>query len=302
MQTRPSYLQLQEQGLLTERTKLAAEILRDCRLCPHDCRINRAEEEKGFCRAGHEVVVSSAGPHFGEERVLSGGRGSGTIFFSHCNLRCTFCQNYELSHLAEGWELGLDSLVALMLRLQQQGCNNINFVSPTHFAAQIVQAVGLGAQQGLRLPLVYNSGGFDSLETLSLLDGIIDIYMPDLKFWEEDIARKYTGAQGYPEAVKTAVKEMHRQVGDLKTNERGLAYRGLLVRHLVMPAGLAGTEQAMKFLAQEISPSTYVNIMGQYYPEHKAQHDPLINRATTRRELLEAVSMAREAGLKRVIY
>lgn len=299
MLEQPSYLNLFRTGELAARSAAAAAMLRACRLCPHLCGIDRTQGKRGLCRAGENVVVASVGPHFGEEEVLVGTHGSGTIFFGHCNLRCVFCQNYQLSHYGEGKKITLEGLAVSMLRLQDLGCHNINFVSPTHFAAQIVRAVELAARRGLRLPLVYNSGGFDALETLALLDGIIDIYMPDIKFADEATAAKYLSVRGYPAAVKEAVKEMHRQVGDLQIDERGLACRGLLVRHLVMPGGLAGTAEIMRFLAEEVSPRTFVNIMGQYHPSHRAGEFPEISRRVTKQEMAEAIEMAKDAGLER---
>jgi putative pyruvate formate lyase activating enzyme len=295
----PSYLRLYKTGELEERRKSAIEMLKSCKLCPHLCGINRAQGEKGFCRAGETVIVASIGPHFGEEDVLVGEHGSGAIFFGFCNVRCVFCQNYELSHYGEGREVSIEELANAMLRLQNMGCHNINFVSPTHFAAHIIQAVEIAANQGLHIPLVYNSGGFDTVETLALLEGIIDIYMPDIKFIDEETASKYLRVKGYPEAVKRAIREMYRQVGDLRINRYSIAYRGLLVRHLVMPDGLAGTAEIMHFLAKEISPHTFVNIMGQYYPSHMAGKFPELNRRITNEELAEAVRIAKQAGLYR---
>lgn len=297
MWKKPSYLKLAKSGELKARAEAAVKMLQDCKLCPHLCGINRAQGEKGFCRAGEFAVVESVNPHFGEEEVLVGRHGSGTIFFGHCNLKCVFCQNYKLSQKDHGFGISLEELASAMLQLQDLGCHNINFVSPTHFAAQIIQAVAIAAEKGLHIPLVYNTGGYDTLETLELLDGIIDIYMPDIKFIDEEAAVKYLRVKGYPKAVKTAIKEMHRQVGDLKLDEDGLAYRGLLVRHLVMPGGLAGTEEIMCFLAEEISPYTYVNIMRQYYPAHLAENYPELNRRITRQEYAAAVRAAEDAGL-----
>lgn len=299
MLEQPSYLRLYQTGELEERRKSAIEMLKSCKLCPHLCGINRAEGQTGFCRAGETVIVASIGPHFGEEDVLVGKHGSGAIFFGFCNVRCVFCQNYELSHYGEGREVSIEELANAMLRLQNMGCHNINFVSPTHFAAHIIQAVEIAAHEGLHIPLVYNSGGFDTVETLALLEGIIDIYMPDIKFINEETASKYLRVKGYPEAVKRAIREMYRQVGDLRINKDGIAYRGLLVRHLVMPDGLAGTAEIMHFLAKEVSPHTFVNIMGQYYPSHMAGKFPELNRRIIKKELAEAVKIAKEAGLYR---
>jgi len=302
MENQPNYLSMNETGELKERAAYALKLLKNCKLCPHFCGIDRDRGEKGICMAGDSAIVSSVSPHFGEEDVLVGKKGSGTIFFGFCNLKCIFCQNYELSRYGEGHEVAADELANAMLQLQEIGCHNINFVSPTHFAAQIIQSVAIAAEKGLNIPIVYNTGGFDTVDTLKLLEGIVDIYMPDVKFAEEDKAFKYLRVKGYPKVMKEAVKEMYRQVGDLKIDDKGIAYRGLLVRHLVMPDGLAGTREIMDFLAKEISKHTYVNIMGQYYPCYLAKDYPELNRATSRKELMEAVKLAREAGLERIIF
>jgi len=301
MSKKPSYLNLLKSGELKERSEAAAEMLQACKLCPHLCGIDRARGEKGMCQAGRYVVVNSVCPHFGEERVLVGEHGSGTIFFGYCNLKCVFCQNFELSARGQGHEITVEELANAMLQLQKIGCHNINFVSPTHFAAQIIQGVEIAAEKGLNIPLVYNTGGFDTVETLRILEGVIDIFMPDIKFFTEDAALKYLRVKGYPQAVKDAIKEMHRQVGDLKTDEQGLAYRGLLVRHLVMPGGLAGSGEIMRFLVEEVSPHTFVNIMRQYHPSHLADKYPEINRRITRQEFAKAVDTAKEAGLYRIV-
>ena len=226
--------------------------------------------------------------------------GSGTIFFTHCNLLCLFCQNYEISHLGEGREVAPDRLAKIMLSLQDLGCHNINFVSPSHVVAQILEALPLAIARGLRVPLVYNTGGYDSVATLKLLEGVFDMYMPDLKFMDGEVSEKFCQARDYPEKAKAAIQEMHRQVGDLVLNRNGIATRGLLVRHLVLPGGLAGTREAMRFLAREISPDTYVNVMGQYRPCGQAlEHRPL-NRGVTHAEYEEAVTMAREEGIRRL--
>jgi len=262
--------------------------------------VDRTADEKGYCRTGTMAVVSSYSPHFGEEDPLVGAKGSGTIFFTHCNLLCLFCQNYDISHLGEGREVASDRLAKIMLSLQEMGCHNINFVTPSHVVAQILAALPLAIEEGLRVPLVYNTGGYDSVETLKLLDGAIDIYMPDLKFMDGEAAQRYCRARDYPEKAKAAIKEMHRQVGDLIINNQGIAERGLLVRHLVMPGGLAGTREAMRFLAGEISPRTYVNIMGQYHPCGQAFELPPLNRRVSSAEYEEAVDMAREEGIHRL--
>lgn len=244
--------------------------------------------------------MASYGPHFGEEDPLVGGGGSGTIFFAHCNLLCLFCQNYEISHLGEGREVSAAKLAGVMLDLQAQGCANINFVSPSHVVAQILEALPVAVSEGLKIPLVYNTGGYDSLETLKLLEGLIDIYMPDLKFLDGEISRKYCEAEDYPEVVREAIREMHRQTGDLIINPGGLAERGLLVRHLVLPEGLAGTRRVLRFLAREISPRTYVNLMPQYRPCGRAGEYPPLNRRLTSQEFEEAIRIAQEEGIARL--
>jgi len=245
-------------------------------------------------------VVSSFGPHHGEEAPLSGRRGSGTIFFSWCNLRCVFCQNWEISWKGHGEEVTAAALAEIMLRLQEQGCHNINFVSPSHAVAQIIEAVAIAAESGLNLPLVYNTGGYDSPEALALLDGVIDIYMPDMKYGGSDTARKYSKIRDYAAVNRAAVKEMHRQVGDLVLDPAGIARRGLLVRHLVLPGGLAATETVLAFLAEEISKDTYLNLMDQYRPCHKASDYPELNRRPSAGELQEARKTARRFGLRRL--
>lgn len=296
----PAYLKLAAAGVLEERVAQAQEILKFCRLCPRECQVNRLAGEIGYCRTGAHAVVSSHSPHFGEEDPLVGRGGSGTIFFTHCNLLCLFCQNYEISHLGEGQKVGADRLAKFMLTLQEMGCHNINFVTPTHVVPQIMSALVLAIAGGLRIPLVYNTGGYDSLETLKLLDGLVDIYMPDLKFMDEEVAYKFCQARDYPQRAKAAIKEMYRQVGDLIINEKGLAERGLLIRHLVMPGGLAGTREAMRFLVQEISKNTYVNIMAQYRPCGEAAKYPPLNRSVTQAEYDEALGIAQEEGIHRL--
>ncbi|MGQ9693884.1 MAG: radical SAM protein [Thermodesulfobacteriota bacterium] len=296
----PGYLKIAAEGVLGERVAQAQEILKSCRLCPRECKVNRLAGEKGYCQTGAQALVSSYSPHFGEEDPLVGRGGSGTIFFTHCNLLCLFCQNYEISHLGEGQEVDVEKLAKFMLTLQEMGCHNINFVTPTHVVPQIMSALVLAIAGGLRIPLVYNTGGYDSLETLKLLDGLIDIYMPDLKFMDAEVAYKFCRARDYPQRAKAAIKEMHRQVGDLIINEKGLAERGLLIRHLVMPGGVAGTRAAMRFLAQEISKNTYVNIMAQYRPCGEASKNPPLNRRLTQEEYEEALAIAQEEGIHRL--
>lgn len=253
----------------------------------------------GICRGGAAAKVSSVGPHYGEEPPLVGRGGSGTIFFAHCNLLCVFCQNYDISHWAQGPEVSAGELANYMVYLQSRGCHNINFVTPTHYVAQILEALPLAVEAGLRLPLVYNCGGYESMETLALLDGIIDIYMPDVKFWDPVVAQEFTTAEDYPRRMKEAVKEMHRQVGDLIMDERGIALRGLLIRHLVLPQDKAGTYQVLQFIAEEVSPHSYVNVMRQYRPAYKAREYPPLARRITEEEFARAIGIATNFGLIR---
>jgi putative pyruvate formate lyase activating enzyme len=295
-----AYVGLYRQGKLSQRVQQAREILRSCQVCPHGCQVNRLDGELGKCRTGAQAMVSSYGPHFGEESPLAGQGGSGTIFFTNCNLKCVFCQNYSISQMGEGRKVTTEELAAMMLFLQRRGCHNINLVSLTHVVPQVLEALELAVAEGLSVPLVYNSGGYDSVETLKLLEGIVDIYMPDMKYSDDEIARQYSGIDNYPSVNRAAVKEMHRQVGDLEADELGIAIKGLLVRHLVLPHGLAGTEETTRFLAKEISLNTYLNVMAQYHPCHQAFRFPLLSRATTREESAEAVDLARRQGLKRL--
>lgn len=295
-----AYLELFESGVLRERVEAALSLLEHCSVCPRKCGVNRLANEAGKCRTGRQAMVSSYGPHFGEERPLVGRHGSGTIFFTNCNLKCLFCQNYSISQLGEGEEVSKEELAYIMLSLQARGCHNINLVSPTHVVPQILEALEVAVRLGLRLPIVYNSGGYDSVETLRLLDGVVDIYMPDMKYSDEEIARELSGVENYPEINRVAVKEMHRQVGDLEVNEEGIAQRGLLVRHLVLPHGLAGTKEIVRFLSREVSLNTYVNIMAQYHPCYKASQVPKLGRPISSAEYLQALSLAREAGLHRL--
>ncbi len=296
----PRYLKLFHEGTLQQRIHDALALLECCELCPRRCRVNRLENEKGVCRTGRHAIVSSSGPHFGEEAVLSGRFGSGAIFFTGCNLQCVFCQNYDISHEGQGEEFAAEQLAHIMIGLQNKGVHNINFVSPSHVVPQILEALPLAIEKGLNIPLVYNTGGYDLVETLRLLDGIIDIYMPDYKFSQDIPALFYCKAPDYPGVVQSALREMHRQVGDLEMNDSNRAVRGLLVRHLVMPGGLAGTQKAMKFLADEISLLTYVNIMDQYHPCGEAEKFPELNRSITPAEYEEALEAARSAGLSRL--
>jgi putative pyruvate formate lyase activating enzyme len=296
-----AYLKLLRSGELKKRVEAAYKRLEACDICPRECGVNRRESAKGaVCRTGERAVVSSVNPHFGEEAPLVGRGGSGTIFFSWCNLKCQYCQNYEISQLGHGREVEPEDLAAMMLQLQAMGCHNINFVSPTHVVPQILAGLLIAAEAGLRLPLVYNTGGYDSLKTLALLDGVFDIYMPDIKYADAEIARRYSKIEDYPRHNQAAMKEMHRQVGDLVMDERGVALRGLLVRHLVLPNGLAGTADIVRFLAEEVSKDTYINVMDQYRPCYKANELPDVNRRLTAQEYEEAVQLAHEAGLHRL--
>ncbi len=300
MSFEPSYLRLYSEGILKQRVPKALALLEPCRLCPRACEANRLKGEVGFCETGRKAAVASANAHFGEESPLVGSFGSGTIFISSCNLLCSFCQNYEISRGKERAEVGPEQMALVMVQLSQAGCHNINFVTPTHVVPQILEALPHAIERGLRVPLVYNSSGYDSRETLELLDGIFDIYMPDFKFWDNRWAERYCEAPDYREVASAAIREMHRQVGDLALDERGIAYRGLLVRHLVMPNQVAGTEEVMEFLAKEISPNTYVNVMDQYRPCGSAHRDEFINRRLHSKEYRDAVNAAKRAGLERL--
>lgn len=295
-----SYLNLYKNGKLKERIKKVEEILKECNLCPRECGINRIKGEKGYCKSGYLPKVSSYNPHFGEEEPLVGRGGSGTIFFSGCNLLCVFCQNYEISHLCEGEEVSFNSLAKMMLYLQSIGCHNINFVTPTHFVLPILKALEIAIPQGFNLPIVYNCGGYEEVDTLNLLEGIIDIYMPDIKYSNSSVSKKYSNAENYFEIVKKAVKEMYRQVGDLMINKEGVAERGVLIRHLILPDNKAGTKEVMQFISSEISPYTYINIMDQYYPCCQAKDFTSLNRRITMEEYKEAINIVLNLGLRRI--
>ncbi|MGD2127111.1 MAG: radical SAM protein [Desulfobacteraceae bacterium] len=296
----PSYLQLYREGKLAERVETALTLLESCRLCPRECGVNRLEDERGFCETGRQAKVASYNAHFGEEAPLVGRHGSGTIFLSSCNLLCSFCQNYEISHLREGVEVEPEQVAYMMIQLAERGCHNINFVTPTHVVPQLLEALVHAIENGLRIPLVYNSGGYDRKETLELLESIFDIYMPDFKFWDTQWSQRYCQAPDYGDVAIEALQEMHRQVGDLVVDEHGVAVKGLLVRHLVMPNQIAGTEKIVEFLARKISPNTYVNVMDQYRPCGEVHRDEFINRRLTSQEFREATDAARKAGLTRL--
>jgi putative pyruvate formate lyase activating enzyme len=298
--TYPSYLELYERGALRERVQTALARLQACTLCPLVCRANRLEGADGTCHVGRDALVSSLGPHFGEEEVLRGSRGSGTIFFAGCNLRCVYCQNYEISQLVLGTPTPPHDLARMFVRIQQLGCHNLNLVTPSHVIAQILEALELAIPQGFRLPLVYNTSGYDSVSALKLLDGVVDIYMPDLKYSDSGVAQRYSGVPHYWEVARKAFKEMHRQVGDLVIAQ-GLAQRGVLIRHLVIPNRLAGSEQVLRFIAEEISRDSWVNLMDQYYPAHRAHAYPQLSRRITIAEYEEALDYAQRVGLHRGI-
>ncbi len=297
--TRPAYAAAEEQGILQDRIDEAYAALEDCQLCPHRCGVNRRRGEKGFCNAGGEAVVYSHSAHYGEERPLVGVGGSGTIFFSHCNLRCVFCQNWPIAHEGRGSTVSDEQLADMMLSLQRRGCHNINLVTPTHMMPNILGAVRIALQKGLELPLCYNTGGYERVEMVRLLDGIVDIYLPDLKFMDGEQSAKYAlrGVPDYPQQARESIAEMHRQVGVLQTADNGVALRGLMLRHLVMPNRVAGTKEFVQWVAENLSHDTYVNIMSQYRVAFQAfDYDP-IARAITNEEYVEAMEWAMEAGL-----
>jgi len=302
---RPAYIYLGSEEL-HERARRAVAGLADCRACPRDCRVNRLEDKWAACKTGRYAVVSSCFPHLGEEDPLRGWSGSGTIFLSHCNLRCVFCQNYDISQSVKPGPARRgsppDELAAMMLELQRLGCHNINFVTPEHVVPQVIEAIAIAADAGLTLPIVYNTSAYDSLESLELLDGIIDIYMPDFKFWSPELSQKYLKAGDYPEAARAALKEMHRQVGPLKIDADGLAQRGVLLRHLVMPGHLDDTRAILEWIASELGTDTYINLMDQYRPAGRvcAEQYPEINRRLTSAEFQQAVKIALELGLTRL--
>ena len=295
----PSYLNLSKKEL-NLRVKKLFKILENCEICPRKCHVNRLKGEKGYCQLGYLPKVSAFHQHFGEESPLVGKFGSGTIFMTSCNLACAYCQNYEISQLRIGEEISFERLAEMMIFLQNRGCHNINFVTPTPQVPQIIKSLQIAIERGLKIPLVYNTSSYDSLSVLKLLDGIFDIYLPDARYSDDKIALKYSNAPRYFEIMKDSIKEMHRQVGDLILNENGIAIRGVLVRHLVLPNGLAGSEKIFEFIAKEISPNTFVNIMNQYFPYFKSFQFPELSRRITNDEFEKAVLLAKKAGLKRL--
>ena len=299
----PSYLQLEHLGKLRAIESDLWEIFRNCNFCPRSCGADRIQGEKGVCSSTARLKVQAAAPHFGEERPLVGRGGSGTIFFSNCNLLCCFCQNWQINHRGDGSFISHEELARIMLGLQARGCHNINLVTPTHVVPHIIKGLRIAIAGGLRLPLVYNTGGYDNLEVITRLDGIVDLYLPDFKYQDGSLAAKYSsGAADYPEVAAAVIKEMHRQVGELQADENGVARRGLIVRHLVMPDNIAGTDRFVRWIAQELSPRTSVNIMAQYRPMHKAFDYPEIARRITTAEWEQALSWAREAGLSNLLH
>jgi len=297
----PAYLRLERSGELERRVRELHAIYRSCRLCPRRCGVDRTKGQTGVCSSTSRAKVFSAHPHFGEERPLVGRGGSGTIFFSHCNLLCVFCQNWEINHRGDGSYVSDDQIGRLMTDLQELGCHNINLVTPTHVVPNIISGLRTAIRRGLKVPLVYNCGGYEPVEVLQLLDGIIDIYLPDYKYTDGAMAAKYSsGAADYPEVAAAAIQEMHRQVGELVVDESGTALRGLMIRHLVLPNNIAGTDKFVKFVAEKLTPATYVNIMAQYRPEYKAKNIPELSRRITSAEYQQALRWAREAGLTRL--
>jgi putative pyruvate formate lyase activating enzyme len=299
----PAYDLLEREGQLAQRIEQAYSIFENCRCCPRQCGVNRRKGGRGFCRAPYKPVIYSVHPHFGEEIPLVGRGGSGTIFFSNCNLRCVFCQNWPIAHEGRGREVQDADLADMMIRLQEIGCHNINLVTPTHVMPNILNATRIALKRGLHIPLVYNTSGYERLEIVKLLEGIVDIYLPDLKYMNPDKAAKYSaGASDYPEMAKKAIIEMHRQAGELKVDKRGIARRGLIIRHLVMPNRVAGTKEFVKWVAETLPKSTYVNIMSQYHVDYKAYDYPAIARGITIQEFLEAVQWAKNYGLTNLDY
>jgi putative pyruvate formate lyase activating enzyme len=298
-----SYLELSRDEL-RDRARRGVESLADCRACPRDCRVDRLRDRWAACKTGRHAVVGSYFPHFGEEDCLRGWNGSGTIFFSHCNLRCVFCQNYDISQDVRPQAPGATAseIAQMMLSLQRKGCHNINFVTPEHVVPQIVEAIAEAVDRGFFLPIVYNTSAYDALESIALLEGIVDIYMPDFKYWSSERSKTYMKALDYPDAARASIKAMHAQVGSLTFDDQGLARRGLLIRHLVMPGCLDQTRAILKWIVNELGPDTYVNLMDQYYPAGKvnATSYPEINRRLTCSEFHEAQQIARELRLQRL--
>ncbi|WP_457623470.1 radical SAM protein [Persephonella sp.] len=293
---KPSYLKLYETGELRKRIEEAYALLEKCSVCPHECGVNRIKNEKGYCKTGLNPVVSSFFPHFGEEFPIRGYRGSGTVFFSYCNMRCVYCQNYEISQLGEGREYTPEEIASVMLYLQEEGCHNINWVTPSHIVPQLLKALYIAVEKGLKIPIVYNTSSYDSLNIIKLLDGIVDIYLPDIKYLNDEFGSKYSKVKNYDSTVKDVLKEMFSQVGDLKTDKKGVAYRGVLVRHLVLPNGISTSKEVLDFL-KTVSKSVTVNIMPQYYPYYKAHQFQELSRRISNDEFNKVVNYAKKIGL-----
>lgn len=300
-QYEPKYVETYKKGLFRDIIRQLESALNSCELCPRECKSNRNLNETGICNTGKLAKVASYGPHHGEESCLVGRNGSGTIFFSNCNLLCNFCQNFDISHEGNGYEVSNEKLAEIMLVLQKRGCHNINFVTPSHVVPQIVSALEIAISNGLNIPIIYNTSAYDKVDTLKLLDGIIDIYMPDFKFMNSKVAQITCNAKDYPEMAKKALKEMHRQVGDLKINENGIATNGLLIRHLVMPSDFSSTKSVLKFIAKEISVNSFVNIMPQYRPAGRASEVPELSGSLKIDVFNNAINDANRVGLKNLL-
>ncbi len=302
----PAYIKSYEKDkrIFEKKVEMGLRDLESCEVCPRNCHVNRLEDKTAVCRTGRYAHAASSFAHFGEEDCLRGWQGSGTIFFSYCNLKCVFCQNFDISWEGGGKTMGPEELARVMIRLQEEGCHNINFVTPEHVVPEIMEAIPIAVESGLNLPIVYNTSAYDSMHSLNLMDGIVDIYMPDFKFWDEDLSFLYMAARDYPQVARAAIKEMHRQVGPLKFDENGIALRGVLLRHLVMPNRASGTREIFRFIANEVSGDTYVNIMDQYRPAGRVLKKPEkyknITRMILKEEYDEALRMAREEGLYRI--
>lgn len=292
----PSYLKLYNEAKLSVRINKALEIISNCKLCPHKCEVDRTQGEKGICESDSRIKIASYGPHFGEEKPLVGHKGSGTIFFSNCNLKCIYCQNYEISHYGKGHYVTPERLADIMINLQEKGCHNINLVTPTHMVYGILKSLKIACKKGLNIPLVYNSGGYESIETLNLLDGIIDIYMPDIKYGDSKKAEKYSNAPDYFKIVKKAIIEMYQQVGNLKTRN-GIAKKGLIIRHLVLPKNISGSKGVIDFIVHEVSRDTFFNLMDQYYPSYKADQDDKLNKRIDYDRFNKLINYAQQRGL-----
>lgn len=293
----PSYIRLYEEGKLKDRVEKAYDILKECTVCPHSCRVNRVKGEKGFCKTGERVRIASFFPHRGEEFPIRGYRGSGTIFISYCNMRCVYCQNYDISQEGEGEEYSPEEIAAIMLYLQEEGCHNINWVTPSHVVPQLLKALYVAVGKGLKIPIVYNTSSYDSIETLKLLDGVVDIYLPDIKYLSNSYGRKYSKVKNYPEITKKAIKEMFRQVGNLKIDENGIAYKGVLIRHLVLPENLSTSKEVIDFISS-ICPDAHINIMSQYRPYYKAYMFKELNKPIDMQEYYSLINYAKTKGLK----